>query len=94
MDNQINKHMDLLGLNVRDKVTGFEGVVNSISFDLFGCVQAVVAPKVNEGKIGDSHWFDVSRLQVLSDTPVMDTPDFEKGYIAEGLKGPADKPLK
>jgi len=90
----MNKHIGLLGLNVRDKVTGFEGVVDSICFDLYGCVQGTVSPKVNEGKIESSRWFDVSRLEVLSNTPVMDLPNFEKGYIAKGLKGPADKPLK
>ena len=40
----IKKHLDLLGLKVKDRVSDFEGVVISISFDLYGCVQADVRP--------------------------------------------------
>jgi hypothetical protein len=34
--------LKLLGTKVRDVVTGFVGIVTSVSFDLYGCVQAVV----------------------------------------------------
>ena len=34
-------HLELLGQKVEDKVTGFRGVVTTISFDLYGCIQAV-----------------------------------------------------
>lgn len=95
-DKQMNvqKHMELLGLPCRDKVTGFQGVVSSISFDLYGCVQAVVTPGAEDGtKLGDSHWFDIARIEVTHNEPVMRVPDFSQGYIAEGKKGSADKPL-
>ena len=85
----MNKHFNLLGLRVKDRVTGTKGVVTSLSFDLYGCIQAVVQPKDKEGM-----WFDVSRLKVSSNKPVMNLPNFEEGYIAEGRKGPADKPIK
>ncbi len=49
MENQVNEHIKFLGLQVRDEVTGFSGVVTSMSFDLYGCIQAVVTPKVKEG---------------------------------------------
>ena len=42
---EIKKHLDLLGYEVEDKVSNFKGVVISISFDLYGCVQADVRPK-------------------------------------------------
>ena len=56
MDN-IKKHLGLLGMKVIDKVTGFEGVVSSICFDLYGCVQATVTPpKDDEGKLPSGKW--------------------------------------
>lgn len=81
-------HLALLGLKVKDKVTGNKGVVTSICFDLYGCIQAIVSDSKGEGK-----WYDVSRLEVKSGKPVMDLPDFEAGYIADGKKGGADKPI-
>ena len=90
---QVQKHMELIGMKVKDKVTGFKGVVSSIAFDLYGCIQAIVTPFVTkDGKQGDSLWFDVQRLIVTSNKPVMDLPNFDYGYIAEGHKGPAEKP--
>lgn len=89
----IKKHMDLLGHRVEDKVTGYKGVVASISFDLYGCIQAIVNPGTDKtGKIQESNWFDVSRLIVTSKKPVMEVPDFEFGSQAEGLQGAAEKP--
>lgn len=69
--------MELLGLFVEDKVTNFSGVVTSVSFDLYGCIQAVVTPKLNEGKLEDGRWFDVKRLTIVNDKPVMEVPTFE-----------------
>ena len=40
----IKKHLDLLGHKVKDKVSDYTGVVISISFDLYGCIQADVRP--------------------------------------------------
>jgi hypothetical protein len=91
----LKQHLDLLGLRVEDRVTGFAGVVTSISFDLYGCIQAIVNPGVGEaGAIRDSQWFDVNRLQVKDTTPVMERPafDWSEGAIAEGRKGPAERP--
>jgi len=87
-------HIDLLGHKVKDAVTGFEGVVTSMSFDLYGCIQAIVTPEVDKkGEKGESHWFDVSRLKVLTKQPVMALPDFEAGYVAAGGKGPESKSI-
>ncbi len=89
------EHMKLLGMKATDKVTGFKGVVTSVSFDLFGCIQAVLTPETDkDGKSCDSRWYDVSRLRVTSKKPVMDLPDYDSGYVAEGRKGPADKPAR
>jgi len=89
----VEKHMARLGLKVRDRVTGMEGVITSVSFDLYGCIQAVLHPGLDkEGKLRDPLWFDVTRLETLDPTPVMSIPDFGTGPVSEGLKGPAEKP--
>jgi len=80
--------MELLGMKVVDKVTEFKGVVTSISFDLYGCIQVLVSPGTDEqGKYRDSRWFDTQRLRVTSKKPVMERPNFE------GEKGPVEKPI-
>jgi hypothetical protein len=85
--------LKLLGMKVEDKVTGFKGVVTSISFDLYGCVQALINPGADkDGKLRDQSWFDIGRLILLGTTPVMDRPDFQLERIIEGKKGPAEKP--
>jgi len=89
----IRKNLDLLGHRVEDKVTKAQGVVASIGFDLYGCVQALVNPGLDkDGIIKDSRWFDVSRLMVLTKKPVMERPNFEYGPQAEGKQGAAEKP--
>lgn len=91
---KIHQHIDLLGYRVEDKVTGLKGVVTSVTFDLYGCVQAIVNPGMGaDGKQGEPAWFDVARLVITSHTRVMDLPDYDAGYIAEGRKGPAEKPF-
>jgi len=92
----IKKHLGLLGFKVKDKVSDFKGIVISMSFDLYGCIQADVRPTGldKSGKLVGGHWLDVSRLEVISKTPVMEVPNFEWGEIAEGKKGPANLPEK
>ncbi len=90
----VKKHLDLLGHLVEDKVTGFKGIVASINFELYGCIQAVVNPGVDkDGNIRDSRWFDVNRLRVLSSSPVMNVPNFGQLTTANGDQGADEKPL-
>ncbi len=89
------KHLALLGLMVTDKVTGREGVVTSVCFDLYGCIQAAVDPGYKEdGSRHEVSWFDINRLRVVTSKPVMEIPDFVSyGHPqAEGKQGSADKP--
>lgn len=89
----VQKHLSILGLKVRDRVTGIEGVVTTVTFDLYGCVQTLVHTGVDkEGKLREQVWFDIARLKAVSSVPVMAQPDFTSGPVAEGLKGPAEKP--
>ncbi len=93
MSTNVKNHLSMLGLKVQDKVTGVEGVVSSIGFDLYGCVQAIVNMGVDkDGKLKESQWFDIARLEILSKNPVMQVPNYDFGEVAEGRKGPAEKP--
>jgi hypothetical protein len=38
----MQKHLSLLGHRVKDRISGSTGVVDSICFDLYGCVQATI----------------------------------------------------
>jgi hypothetical protein len=55
-----------LGDQVRDKVTGFKGIVTGKAQYLTGCKQVMVTPKVgDDGKYVDACWLDVDRVEVL-----------------------------
>lgn len=87
----MKEYFALLGHKVRDRVTGAKGIVTSISFDLYGCVQAVINAGYDEkGKRLDAYWFDVKRLEVRSAAPVMTPPKFAK-MKAGAEPGPAEK---
>lgn len=91
---KVRNHLALLGIRVEDKVTGFAGVVDSVSFDLYGCIQAGVNPGLNkDDEQKDCRWFDVSRLTIKGTNPVMATPDFDFGAVADGKHGPAAKTM-
>ena len=84
---KIQESLGLLGCRVRDKVTGLSGIVTSISFDLYGCIQAIVHQGLNDkGELIDKKWFDVNRLTVINGEPVMEQPTFDS------IPGPAEKP--
>ena len=73
----VTENLKKLGFKVKDKVTGLEGVATSICFDLYGCIQAIVNPGIDkDGKIQEVHWYDVNRLNIISDEPVMNQPSF------------------
>lgn len=90
----IKKHINLLGHKATDKITGFTGVITSISFDLYGCIQAVITPPADsdKGEYKSGNWFDVTRLDITSGSKIMEVPEYSNGYIAEGRKGAAEKP--
>ena len=88
MSTLIEEALNLLGKRVLDKVTSFQGIVTSISFDLYGCVQVLVHPGYDEkeNKLMDLNWFDFARLRIINDIPVMKQPNFKID------KGPSEKP--
>ncbi len=88
------EHISLLGKKAKDIVTGVEGVVTSVSFDLYGCIQATLNRGINEkNEPYEQYWMDVCRLEILDDKPVMQVPNYDRGYVAEGRQGSADKPV-
>ena len=92
----IQESINLLGKHGVDKITGYKGVISSVCFDLYGCVQlALTPPATAEGKIESGTWFDVHRVQVQEDAPrVMGVPDFRAmaRQPEDFSHGPAEKP--
>lgn len=86
-----NAYIDLLGMTGEDKVTGFLGVITSVSFDLYGCVQLALTPAVDEkGGILDGRWLDANRIEIQDVPRVMPVPSFA-AKPAEHNYGPAEK---
>lgn len=85
-------YLDLLGKKVKDSITGIEGTVINVSYDLNGCIQAIIHPGLDKDqKIAETHWMDTKRLKVLDHTPVMTPPDFAALEVGEE-PGPSEKP--
>ena len=92
MSKNTDAHVSLLGKTAKDRITGFQGVIITVSFDLFGCVQAIVRPPADkDGKLIDAHYFDVNRLEIVDEKRVMPVPEFA-GKPAEYKHGPAERP--
>lgn len=78
MDKHLTNYIDLLGRVVKDRVTHFEGTATGLTFDLYGCIQLAVQPKIDkDGKIPDGRWMDVGRLEPNGDERTMPVPDFD-----------------
>ena len=93
---RLEKYVSMLGYKCRDKISGVEGIITHIGFDLYGCIQAIVHPGKNkEGQIQETIWLDVMRIEIISKDPVMPQPEFELSVAIEaihGLRGPSEKP--
>jgi len=60
-----------LGIKVKDKITGFEGIVIGFVQYLSGCNQSLVVPPVDkDGKVVAGEWLDVQRLDRLDQSVV------------------------
>jgi hypothetical protein len=55
------------GDKVRDRITGFEGIVIGVTDWLYQCRRPIVQPMqlTSDGKIGDSQSFDEDQLEVI-----------------------------
>lgn len=82
---KMHEHLNMLGLKVRDKITGFTRVVSAVQFNLYGCIQGMVNPYADgKGTTSPAIWFDLSRLEIVSSKRVMDLPDFDYELGSEG----------
>lgn len=60
---------DTLGFTFKDAITGFTGVATGFIDFISGCSQVALQPKATDGKMQDSQWFDVTRLEHVTDVP-------------------------
>lgn len=63
----VQEFLDLLGYRAKDRVTGFSGVITSVVFDLFGCIQVSLCTGIDDkGLVPErgSLWFDTNRIEV------------------------------
>jgi hypothetical protein len=61
----MEKAMVKLGSKVKDKITGFSGIVTGYVIYITGCNQSLVVPKVGkDGSFKEGQWFDDQRLEV------------------------------
>jgi hypothetical protein len=90
--NVVKESLALLGQSMRDRVTGFTGMVSSVCFDAYGCVQAILTPAIGkDGKIGEGHWFDVKRLEPKGKR-LLAAPHLDVVFGSEA--GAAEKPVR
>jgi hypothetical protein len=92
----MKQYIEMMGFKFRDRVSGFDGVAESVSFDLYGCVQVALRPSVTKDDKGamtmqEGRWFDASRLERIPGARVMEVPTFERLASSVPMPGPADK---
>jgi hypothetical protein len=70
-----------MGVKVKSKISGFQGVVVSRAEHLNGCNRYWIQPPVDkDGKLIDGYWLDEQELTVLEDDPVTtDAPHRKPG---------------
>ena len=84
---------EILGSEVKDRVTGFAGIVTGYVTYLTGCNQCLVAPPVDkDGKMQESHWIDESRLTVVQHDVV--APELVDSAMAASAPGFDREPPK
>ena len=88
----VSNAFSCLGHEAQEKITGMKGVITSVSFDLYGCVQILLHPGLDkEGLPSEQHYFDINRIEIIGDR-VMEPPKFSNIPAANYEQGPAEKP--
>jgi hypothetical protein len=65
------------GLEAKDKVTGFKGIITAVTLFMYGCAQYCITPPIAaDGKKGDNEWFDDGRIEITGN-----------GIAVESVKG-------
>jgi len=91
--------INCLGKKAQDKITGATGIIASVSFDLYGCIQALINPcKVDkDGKeVFSMGWIDINRVKILGDKTIMENPHYlqTNSDTIKYVRGCANKPMK
>lgn len=74
-----------LGSRVRDRITGFEGIITARIEFLTGCDRYIVQPRVDkDGKVPRSETFDEATLELMEDAPQQQ----EQPPAAQPVSGP------
>jgi hypothetical protein len=61
----------ILGEQVKDKITGFSGVVTGITFWLNGCTRVSIQPReLKDQKPIEAEWFDEQQLELTGSAPL------------------------
>lgn len=73
------------GVEARDKITGFSGIITGRADYVTGCSQYLIQPKLDkDGKHVTAHWLDEERLEIINVAPA---------FVRDGSKPPgADMP--
>ncbi len=98
MNEKLLPYIEKLGLVGTDRVTGFTGCVDSVAFDLYGCVQVAMRSRTldKDGKMDVGVWLDHNRI-AFSDERIMPVPAHFAGdatLAAMDAKGAAEKPTR
>lgn len=88
-------YLDAIGYEAIDNVTKFRGVITSVSFDLYGCIQFLLTPPVTkDGKMEESEWCGVNGVYVFDGRPRVVTPQpFRPVKGRHLVNRSADKPI-
>lgn len=79
-----------LGIEAKDKVTGFVGIITTRTEHLTGCNTYGLTPKVDEKKQpGDSHGFDEGRIEFVSEG--INAKEIVDGNL-DGKRGASESP--
>lgn len=54
-----------LGLEGKDKITDFTGIITGRAQYLTGCDQYCLVQKVKDGKLEPGQWFDEGRIEII-----------------------------
>lgn len=63
-----------LGQQARDPISGFEGTIVGRAHHLYGCSQYGLAPRIYEGKVLPTQYFDEDRIEIVGPGVVCDRP--------------------
>ena len=83
---------ELLGKEVRDKVSGFRRIVVAVTKWLYSCVRVNVVPKTKkDGTMQESQGFDIDQLEVVGDGVSRDKKNKTKVKKVPGGSQPIQK---